>query len=330
MTPFSKIVMITLKGAEDRANKSIEQMVKLGIVDSPDGVHVHYGIRGDELPPSAWFKAGNGAWGCLMSHVRVLQDAWQDGVDDVLILEDDVCWVDNAAQIINEGWSELPKNWGQIYLGGQHRAEPEIINDYWMSGKSINRTHAYAVSRETIPQLLKHILYAPDYINQSYAPHIDHQLERAHRRGDWKVITPRFFVAGQFENLSQINGRHHPTKWWDWCNNENPVFPFVVKTVGRGDDKVTHASWSKDVQAMLEEGNHGDAVMNALRKTYSEAFGCRKLPSFVPTSPNQEALIGKIWPEGIIKLEDFSTEEIEDMLKPEKFYYTNKEDSKWQ
>lgn len=320
---FGKIVMITLKGAEARANRSIAAMLDRGLIESEADIVVHIGIRGDELPPPAWWRAGGGAWGCLSSHVRVLQDAWQDGVESVLVLEDDVCWVDDASERIDEIMADLSLEWGQIYFGGQHNAAPEVLCDHWMAGASINRTHAYAASRGTIPAMLQHILYAPDYIESSYVRHIDHQLEIAHRRGDWNVLTPHYWLAGQDENDSQINGRHHPVKWWDWLQTETvATLPVVVlEKEQEYDPSITylHEGWEATLRHSLSGAVHSQVVRNALSKVYREAWECRRLPAIRLDNPELIEARRKLCPQGLIPFRNLSSEAITALLDPKKF-----------
>ncbi|WP_172683368.1 glycosyltransferase family 25 protein, partial [Verrucomicrobium spinosum] len=42
----------------------------------------------------------NGAWGCLLSHARVLAEAIADGIENVLILEDDVVFQPDAGSLL--------------------------------------------------------------------------------------------------------------------------------------------------------------------------------------------------------------------------------------
>jgi hypothetical protein len=128
-------------------------------------------------------------------------------------MEDDIIFKDNALQKLNEFMEVVPDDWGQIYLGGQHRktkVETGLTNV--VIGKSVNRTHAYAVNKSTFEQLYRHISYATDYRKTN--KHIDHQLELAHRREDWKVYCPEEWIVGQRAGSSNINGRVNKTKFW--------------------------------------------------------------------------------------------------------------------
>lgn len=207
---FDRIVLLSLAGASARRERALSVLRENELTDR---VQLVTAIAGSELPPPAWWRAGNGAWGCFCSHRRALEDAWQDGVQRLLVLEDDIV-ANPVSESLRDFFAELPAGWGQVYLGGQHQRAPERHSANVLRCRSVNRTHAVATSRETIKKVLAHIQHAPDYLGPAKAPHIDHQLEKAHRRGDWTVYGPNRWLFGQGENHSDINGRAHPEKWW--------------------------------------------------------------------------------------------------------------------
>lgn len=156
---------------------------------------------------------------CLRSHQRILEDIMhvRDGdgfaLKNALIMEDDIIFVDDALQKFNEFIVEVPDDWGQIYLGGQHGGRKlPTASKHVIEGTSINRTHAYAINTSTIQHMYRHISYATDY--RGTTKHVDHQLEVAHRRGDWPVYCPKKWIVGQRAGSSNISGKINPTKFW--------------------------------------------------------------------------------------------------------------------
>ena len=229
---FERIVILSLPRSADRAERALRELKEKNLSETASVVRA---VDGRISEPSDWWQAGPGSWGCMMSHFRAVQDALLDGVETLLVLEDDCVWQNNAAAMAHEVMTQLPADWGQLYFGGQHRASqrPE-----WIEGKpavqrakSIHRTHAYAIHRRAMVPFLKHILYAPDYLEAKAKSgekrHVDHQLEHAQRRGDWPVYCASWWLAGQGENLSLINGRPQREQWWQigWqeCYRKLPV-----------------------------------------------------------------------------------------------------------
>jgi GR25 family glycosyltransferase involved in LPS biosynthesis len=94
-----------------------------------------------------------GAYGCAMSHILALRQAWQSGAEAVFITEDDVVLHKNL-----KIWAEscrLPDDWGILYLGNQHMLAPTVEARGLVRIHGSQSTHAYGVKRAYIPQIIK-------------------------------------------------------------------------------------------------------------------------------------------------------------------------------
>lgn len=216
---FDRVYVINCAHRSDRLEETKKHLDETKMADN-DKVIYYPAIIGDWTTCPADWGSGRGAWGCLRSHQRILEDVIHDRdergrmkCDNVLIMEDDVIFKDNPLERLNNFMKAVPEDWGQIYLGGQHRkhtketADPNVV-----IGGSVNRTHAYAVNEPTLTALYRHISYASDY--RGSTKHIDHQLELAHRREDWPVYCPREWIVGQRASSSNISGKTNETKFW--------------------------------------------------------------------------------------------------------------------
>lgn len=210
--------MISCQHRPDRLAATLDHLRAAGLAD-PAAVKVQRGIIGEWTTAPADFLSGVGAWGCLASHRRLLEDVIHERNDDmtfalesILILEDDVFFVDGALEKLNEFMQEVPADWGQIYLGGQHKMKPEPVNPLVLRGRSVNRTHAHAIHSSVYRDVYRHITYASDFIRTH--KHVDHQLEEAHQKEYWNVYCPTQWIAGQRENLSIITGKKTPMNLW--------------------------------------------------------------------------------------------------------------------
>jgi len=216
---FDRVYVINCAHRRDRLEETKKHLEETRMADN-DKVHYYPAIIGDWTTCPADWGSGRGAWGCLRSHQRILEDvihARDDrhimSLDNVLILEDDVIFKDDSLEKLNEFMEVVPDDWGQIYLGGQHRRHPKETDiPNVIIGNSINRTHAHAINGPSITSVYRHISYASDY--RGSAKHIDHQLELAHRRKDWPVYCPKEWVAGQRAGSSNISGKTNETKFW--------------------------------------------------------------------------------------------------------------------
>ena len=310
---FNHTYIISLPRHKDRVARLTGQLAgkvrkaSLSVVEAIDGAL---------LPAPAYWQQGNGAWGCLQSHVRLLQTIWQAGHSKALILEDDAIFDPSSADWLESFFSTIPQDWGQLYLGGAHQMNPEIKGGYFI-GKSVNRTHAYAVQRAAIPKILQHICHAPDYMQNSYR-HVDHQLEAAHQRADWKVICPEWWVFGQGENHSSINGNSHPDKWWDWASPDIiKELPWVIVTPKITDKKLgtyrkhLHFGWTLADDNRTDVGMQSgmkrrtrQALKQSMDAIAGEAWSMRRLPAVHCKDENQLAIFMEQISHNTVSLED--------------------------
>lgn len=94
-----------------------------------------------------------GVYGCAMSHILALRQAWQSGAEAVLITEDDVVLHKNL-----KIWAEsckLSDDWGILYFGNQHMLTPTVEARGLVRIHGSQSTHAYGVKRAYIPQIIK-------------------------------------------------------------------------------------------------------------------------------------------------------------------------------
>jgi len=216
---FDRVYVINCAHRSDRLEETKKHLEETRMADN-DKVHYYPAIIGDWVTHPADWGSGRGAWGCLRSHQRILEDvlhARDDRhmmtLDNVLILEDDVIFKEDSLEKLNEFMEDVPEDWGQIYLGGQHRRTPKDTDiPNVRIGNSINRTHAHAINGSSITAVYRHISYATDYRNTN--KHVDHQLEVAHRRKDWPVYCPKEWIAGQRAGSSNISGKTNDTQFW--------------------------------------------------------------------------------------------------------------------
>jgi GR25 family glycosyltransferase involved in LPS biosynthesis len=112
---FERVVVLNLPYKTDRRERLARHLEALDLVD-PARLTWQRALAGDWSPPPAWFHAGNGAWGCLQSHLRVVHDAVMDGIESYCVLEDDVVFKANAAAALGRIHRALPPDWGQLHL----------------------------------------------------------------------------------------------------------------------------------------------------------------------------------------------------------------------
>lgn len=221
---FDQVHVINCIHRPNRLEAFKEHIVNTGIADLSK-INIYHGVSGYHVGCPPYWKYGPGAWGCLQSHRRLAEDVMgghfnlleflPKRVLSYLVLEDDVFFVDGALEMLNEFMEDVPDDWGQLYLGGQHRRTPLATASLnVIEGASINRLHAYAVHERNFLDFYAHISNAPDYIGKKNH-HIDHQVENAHRRKLWKVYCPAKWIAGQRAGISDICRMELEDRTWN-------------------------------------------------------------------------------------------------------------------
>jgi hypothetical protein len=131
---FDKTYVINMESRKDRMSRSNKRLKSLGIdyerFEAIDGSK--FGNHKLLLP---------GEVGCYMSHFNILKDAKQNNYKSILVLEDDVVFVDDMIDKFFEGYKHIPSDWEMIYLGCNHNKPYTRIND-----KVVKCNHAFTTS----------------------------------------------------------------------------------------------------------------------------------------------------------------------------------------
>lgn len=69
-----------------------------------------------------------GAYGCLISHMKAIEDAKKNGYHEILILEDDITFKSSLVKDIDIVMKFVPHDWDFLYLG-KKQGEIDIIDD---------------------------------------------------------------------------------------------------------------------------------------------------------------------------------------------------------
>ncbi len=299
---FERVCIINMAKHTERRERLSGELTSLGLAEASRITWVN-GIDGTQIPPPTWWQRGPGAWGCLLSHAKIVEQAITDKIETVLILEDDATFHRLAPAMLRQFMSEVPQDWDQIYLGGQHLAYPAPVTDrpWVLRPQNINRTHAYALHQRVLPEFYQHIWAPPGHNEGSSGWHIDHQLGSAHERQLWNLYTPLWWLCGQEAGLSSTNWGHHPRYWWHPAEHSYslPFIPLATATphpslyVNTEDTPPTTFSSMEDKLALYKW----------LRFTAARALNLQLLPTF-PSDIIPAALVKDFWPSGILEETD--------------------------
>jgi len=207
---FDRIVCISLKRRPDRREAFRSRLP----VDWPwRPVEIIDAIDGTLCKHPQWWKQGGGAWGCYRSHLGVIESAINDGAGSILILEDDVTFVEGFSVKAQEYLCRLPTDWGQAYFGGQHLKRPERVCDGVMRAMNINRTHAYAL--RGIANMQECYRWLCNTENWPPRNHVDHHYGRMHEARIIPAYTPSDWLCGQSADAkSDVCWKEMKERWW--------------------------------------------------------------------------------------------------------------------
>lgn len=194
-------------------------------------VQLFYARDGQCTPAPDWWTAGGGAWGCFRSHLHLIEQALNDGVESLLLLEDDALFVPDFTRLAIEFLEHVPEDWGMVYLGGQHlhvpKHPPQRINEHVLRAWNINRTHAFALRGEGMRQAYRHLCAGGWHKGH----HIDHRLGKLHEQQTLPVYTPTKWLVGQADGKSNVCDEQCQVRFWDFekkTNLETAPFAAVV------------------------------------------------------------------------------------------------------
>ena len=115
---FDEIWVINLKRREDRLIRFWSE-----ISNSNWPFHrpaVFSAIEGDKVGVPKFWQTGGGSYGCMRSHLGLLERAIQDDVESILVLEDDAIFKPSFGKDVAAFLEKVPDDWQCLMLGGQH------------------------------------------------------------------------------------------------------------------------------------------------------------------------------------------------------------------
>lgn len=242
---FDRVYCVTLARRPDRWDQFLKGLPADWPFPQPIRFNAIDGSLCKPPPPPAWGNQGAGAWGCWRSHLSILETCINEGVESVLLLEDDALFVEDFTPLVKSFLSELPP-WDVVYLGGQHlfvkQHPPVQVSSHVWQPHNVNRTHAWAIHRRGMLKVYHHLLQRPVF----KAHHIDHHMGRLVSQGRVAAFSPKEWLVGQRGGQSDIaRQQDFPDRIWAGSESVGvPQSPFVA-VVG------THSSGSSLVAGML-------------------------------------------------------------------------------
>lgn len=148
---FPHKVCINLDRRPERWTDMSAKFERCGIRDvqrfaAVDGQHT--------IVPPGWLDSP-GAYGCLRSHLDVIEEARKLGWPNVLIFEDDAALHPQLAENFKTYFPQVPLDWDMLHFGANHMAAPVEVSSNVLRITSANSTFAYALNRSVFDSFIE-------------------------------------------------------------------------------------------------------------------------------------------------------------------------------
>ena len=157
-----------------------------------------------------------GAHGCFLSHYEVLRRARDEGLRNILVLEDDCDFAPefpNHQRRLTQALSETP--WDILYLGHGEEVGTNSSISLFAWSRPLMTTHAYAVNGDTLHRLVKHlekVMHRPSGHPEGGKQHYDGALSTFRAQNeDIKTVIVVPSVGTQRSSRSDV----YENRWFD-------------------------------------------------------------------------------------------------------------------
>jgi glycosyl transferase family 25 len=156
-------------------------------------------------------KLPNGALGCSMSHLKCIELAKQNDWDSVLIVEDDIKFLNTKLFISQLNmFFELHNNWDVVLLAGNNVPPYETIDDTCIKVSKCQTTTGYIVKKHYYNILIDNIRNSITNLiknpTNGFLYAIDKYWFALQEKHNWYLIIPLTVV--QREDYSDIEKKH--------------------------------------------------------------------------------------------------------------------------
>lgn len=193
---IKNVYYINLDSRLDRKNHVEKELEKIGF---------------KEINRFSAIKMDNGAIGCSMSHLNLLEMAYSKDLDHILIVEDDILFT-NIESFINQfnRFLSVHKDFDVVLLAGNNYPPYTLIDDTCIKVSHCQTTTGYLVKKKYYPIMIENIKNSIS--NLAKNPHqqdlycIDQYWCHLQKNDKWYLIIPLTVI--QKKDYSDINKKN--------------------------------------------------------------------------------------------------------------------------
>jgi glycosyl transferase family 25 len=193
-TDIKNVFYINLEHRKDRKEHVETELTKIGLDLTAQRFNA--------------IRMENGAVGCSMSHLKILQNAVAQNMDHVLILEDDITFLDPELfrKQFDTFLSRFGENWDVILLAGNNMPPYLKIDETCIKVTSCQTTTGYLVNGHYISKLVENVKMGLHNLLRAPERHVEFAIDKFWKRlqndDRWFLITPPTVI--QCEGYSDI------------------------------------------------------------------------------------------------------------------------------
>jgi len=147
---YDRVYCINLDSRPDKWEHCEEEFEKWGLT----GIERYPGLVGKDLDVTSK-ELNPGEIGILMTHIEIIKQAKEDGLDNIMIMEDDVYFSEDILRI-EDYINQVPEDWCFMYFGGMQLGGkmPEMITPDIMKINQTLMIHCIAISSRMFDWIL--------------------------------------------------------------------------------------------------------------------------------------------------------------------------------
>ena len=170
----------------------------INLDERPDRkIHVEKQLNAIGIPFQRFkaIKAKNGAIGCSMSHLAILQHAKKHKLPHVLIVEDDIQFLNASLFRDNlNSFLSTVKNFDVLLIAGNNMPPYETVNEYCVKVSRCQTTTGYLVRSHYYDTIIDNIKVGVGKLLKEPSKHVVYAIDKfwfsLQSRDKWYLLTP--------------------------------------------------------------------------------------------------------------------------------------------